>query len=856
MTNPPLLGILQHLCTLAGTEADSRQADRDLLQRFAAARDEAAFATLLRRHGPLVWGLCRQVLRDVHAAEDVFQATFLVLARKAGSIRRQEALPAWLYRVAFNLAATAKVGAARRRSQERRAVPMAAANPLDEVVLRDWQPILHEEVNRLPEKYRIPVVLCYLRGKSHAEAGRELGWPVGTVKACLARARDLLRTRLARRGLTLSAGGLATLLASASETAAIPATLLQATLQAALWFVAGQATVAGAASAQALLLAKGALKTMTVSKPTLVIGFLLLAGVVGSGVFALRTYGDGGSGGPPADGAGLEPPALAAGVPVRPERRDPDRREVAMPIDQAVVHRIDKEIMDTRPVPEGAVVVGNPPFFVKPPGEQVKALVQVFKEARTRGQKGKVEVKAGLNLNVLATGPLLHNPDEAVVRRLVRRGGQLDLEVVHTRTTRIDRNVACRLLVQVPLDLPPGSYKLVVTWREVESITAGKPAAVPPLVETFDFEVVERLAASKAVRSGAVEFQTVVDARCPVPAAGGSSPIDIGLRLTNRGGKELVFDLFDTITMNLKSADGKLLERDGGRNVTLPCPPLGLGAGRSATVFRSGRIEWQKDGKALVLTGPDGAGGVWLFRGLGPGKYLLSIQYENTEARERIAPEVIRGRTVWKGQAQTEPVEFAIVPPKAAQPGRAAAVEKDGVAFELLLPDQTWSIPEDKPGLKTPTKLGLRLTNKTDKPLRFARFATPLPEIAGLDGKPLKPTAGVWKRTPLITEADFPLVLPGESVTFSIDAALFWRDGNLQWGGSYANAGDATAWGSSWSFHDLKPGRYKVRVVYQSKQASATVDPDHKVLTDIWTGRIEAPFVEVSLRERAKDGKP
>jgi RNA polymerase sigma factor (sigma-70 family) len=202
MANASLLDILQHLRSLAGTEEEAGHGDGELLQRFAAARDEAAFATLLRRHWPLVWGLCRQVLRDAHAAEDAFQATFLVLARKAGSIRRHESLPAWLYRVAFNLASTARTGAARRRSHERLAVPMAAANPLDEVVLRDWQPILHEDVNRLPEKYRVPVVLCYLRGKSHAEASRELGRPVGTVKACLARARDLLRTRLAKRGNT------------------------------------------------------------------------------------------------------------------------------------------------------------------------------------------------------------------------------------------------------------------------------------------------------------------------------------------------------------------------------------------------------------------------------------------------------------------------------------------------------------------------------------------------------------------------------------------------------------------------------------------------------------------------------
>src|SRR5262249_20975686 len=148
-------------------------------------------------------------LGDAHHAEDAFQATFLVLARKAVSINKQASLAAWLHRVAVNIARTAKTSAAQRRRHERQAVLMAQSSPVEEAPIDDWRPLLHEEVDRLPEKYRLPVVLCYLKGNTQEEAARQLGWPLGSVKGRLARARDLLRTRLARRGLTLSGGGLA-----------------------------------------------------------------------------------------------------------------------------------------------------------------------------------------------------------------------------------------------------------------------------------------------------------------------------------------------------------------------------------------------------------------------------------------------------------------------------------------------------------------------------------------------------------------------------------------------------------------------------------------------------------------------
>jgi RNA polymerase sigma factor (sigma-70 family) len=273
--------VLRYIRGLAAAGRRQEQSDAQLLRQFVAGRDEAAFAVLLQRHGPLVFGICRQVLSDRQDAEDTFQATFLVLARKAASIRRQESLGAWLHRVALNLCRTAAVETARRRAYEREAALMAQPTRPADIAPTDWQRIVHEEVDRLPEKYRLPVVLCYLQGKTHPEAAGELGWPLGTVKGRLARARDLLRTRLARRGVTLSAGGIAAALAPSAAQGHVPTALLSCTFRAAVCFADGKASEV---SAHAVTLAKEALQTMTTSRLVRMLVLLFAIGVAGFGV--------------------------------------------------------------------------------------------------------------------------------------------------------------------------------------------------------------------------------------------------------------------------------------------------------------------------------------------------------------------------------------------------------------------------------------------------------------------------------------------------------------------------------------------------------------------------------------------
>jgi RNA polymerase sigma factor (sigma-70 family) len=279
-----------------------------LLERFVARGDEEAFAALVARYGPMVLGVCRRLLDDSNDVDDAFQATFLVLVRRAGSIRDRDLLGNWLYGVAHRVAARARADVARRRSRlwrEGEAAMATGAGPDRGPCLDETGSLLHEEVNRLPEKYRVPVVLCYLEGRTHEEAARLLRWPVGTVKGRLARVRDLLRDRLSRRGLALPAVAVAATLARDAE-AAVPQTLLESTVKAATGVAAGQAVTAGSASATATAWAEGVLKTMFAAKlKALTLGAVALGLVAtGAGVRAVQDPGPRSDASPVAKSAG------------------------------------------------------------------------------------------------------------------------------------------------------------------------------------------------------------------------------------------------------------------------------------------------------------------------------------------------------------------------------------------------------------------------------------------------------------------------------------------------------------------------------------------------------------------------
>jgi RNA polymerase sigma factor (sigma-70 family) len=229
--------------------------DAELLKKFAAGQDEEAFESLVKRHGPMVQGVCRRILGDVHEAEDAFQAVFLVLVRKSGSIRKPELLANWLYGVACRIARKARIRAIRKENRERQAGKMPTQDHLLDLEWAELKAVLDDELSQMPERYRAPLVLCYLRGQTNAQAAAQLGWPAGSISERLARAREILRKRLNRRGLTLSAGLLAILLSEKAASAAVSSALIRSTVQVGLAY-AGKTTAGGSASAVVLELAR------------------------------------------------------------------------------------------------------------------------------------------------------------------------------------------------------------------------------------------------------------------------------------------------------------------------------------------------------------------------------------------------------------------------------------------------------------------------------------------------------------------------------------------------------------------------------------------------------------------------
>ncbi len=283
--------LLGHIRRLAARPADDPTTDAALLDRWVHRRDEDAFAALVARHGPVVLRVCRRVLADSHAAEDALQATFLVLARRAASVRPRGAVAAWLFGVARRVALKARTAEARRRARLAGAAgnspPRPPEDPLDRLSARELLALLDEEVARLPERYRLPVVVCCLEGRSVEEAARLLGWTDGSVKGRLERGRRRLRERLARRGVDLAAVLLAGGLAAEGTAAGLPAAFVAATARAAAAFAAGQATADAAVPAA---LARDVLRGSAASPLRAVAGLLAALGVA-AGASALAPNG-------------------------------------------------------------------------------------------------------------------------------------------------------------------------------------------------------------------------------------------------------------------------------------------------------------------------------------------------------------------------------------------------------------------------------------------------------------------------------------------------------------------------------------------------------------------------------------
>ncbi len=277
-------GAIQHIHTLYASGTVTGASDGELLDRFIASRDAIAFEALLARHGPMVLAVCRSVLGDVPSSDDAFQATFLILVKKARAVQVQDSLGRWLHGVSRRVAIRASKRDALARKRASGDPRHLASFNIDEEDRREVRAAIHEEVNRLPASIRAPILACYFEGLTHEQAAAHLRWPVGTVKGRLSRARRMLRDRLTRRGIGITTGVIMATLSYPSAKAAVPLSLIKSTVKAAIGFAAGRAAIVGTVPAASYLLAKGALNAMAWTK------IATAAAVLGSLITGVASY--------------------------------------------------------------------------------------------------------------------------------------------------------------------------------------------------------------------------------------------------------------------------------------------------------------------------------------------------------------------------------------------------------------------------------------------------------------------------------------------------------------------------------------------------------------------------------------
>ncbi len=353
----PASKILQHLHRTAFLGDGSGLSDGQLLERYLRHREDAAFAALVRRHGPMVRGVCRRVLGNDHDAEDAFQASFLVLVRKATAIVPRERVANFLYGVAHTTALRARGLIARRRAREKQVAEMPEPEARQPDDWNELRSVLDVELSRLPDKYRIPIVLCDLEDRPIKEAARHLGWPQGTLAGRLARARVMLAKRIARHGLMVSGGSLAALLSQQARSAGVPARLISGTIEAARLFAAEQAAT-GAIAAPVVALTEGVLRTMLVIKLKTAMAVLTAALLVLSALGGVYQTVAGGA--PPAE---KQPAARPAAAEV-PKEKTQTKTAEKNDFDPVSLEPHSKNELPVGPMPRQALVSLQKDSFV------------------------------------------------------------------------------------------------------------------------------------------------------------------------------------------------------------------------------------------------------------------------------------------------------------------------------------------------------------------------------------------------------------------------------------------------------------------------------------------------------------
>jgi RNA polymerase sigma factor (sigma-70 family) len=401
--------ILQYIRKIVRTDDGSEATDSQLLERFIASGDQDAFALLVRRHGPMVLGVCRRVLFHAQDVEDAFQATFMVLVRKARVIGRRELLANWLYGVAIRTAAKARANAARRRTREALVPDLPEAEAPGEPAWNSIQPVLDEEVGRLPTKYRAPFTLCYLQGLTNEEAALQLGCPKGTLQSRLAWARDRLRSRLTRRGVVLSAGLLATLLSEKTASAVVPCALADRTVAMALAFGGWKTAAGGTISAPAAHLAQGVLHAMFLAKLKIV-AVIVLAGLLmgaGAGIWIRQA------------------PAAEPLTEVFPDDTKPAQKERVKPRPndgRFKAEAVTKKSFQTGAAPRVVVEMFNGPIEIKE-GTNRKVDATVTKHSDALSQQEADDELENVEITMTQDGDTVHVKAKRKEERRMEHGG-------------------------------------------------------------------------------------------------------------------------------------------------------------------------------------------------------------------------------------------------------------------------------------------------------------------------------------------------------------------------------------------------------------------------------------------------
>ncbi len=308
------LATLVHLLRQSRLHHGDTTGDGELLGLFISRRDNDAFETLVRRHGPMVLGVCRRILHNEADAEDCFQAVFLVLVRRAASLRRRGLVGSWLHEVARRAALKARTMRDLRHMREKEAGAERTRKTGEHDL--DLQELLDQELAALPDKYRIAIILCDLEGLTMAAAAKQAGCPQGTLSARLVRGRAMLGKRLARHGLAVSGAVLATALCQNAASACVPGPLVVSTVQAATLMAAGKALATGAISAKVVALTEGVLKAMLMTKIKVALAVVMALNLIGAGVGLVycQTAGKGQPGkGQPVTAQKQQPPAKVDG---------------------------------------------------------------------------------------------------------------------------------------------------------------------------------------------------------------------------------------------------------------------------------------------------------------------------------------------------------------------------------------------------------------------------------------------------------------------------------------------------------------------------------------------------------------